>query len=136
MLGQVKRMERITSSEIDKAIFKPSKEDKNDVQDKDEREVVAYTERLQEVDEKSPDAYAKRVNVNGRTYYYVKQDSYGRLYNPSGMYSENRQNKQLRHAGRPNWVFREVEKKVYDLYTKFLETKNAAWLSNAEREMV
>ena len=99
-------MDRITSSEIDKAIFKPSKEDKNDIQDKDEREVVAYTERLQEVDEKSPDAYAKRVNVNGRTYYYVKQDSYGRLYNPSGMYSENRQNKQLRHAGRPNWVFR------------------------------
>ena len=35
-------MDRITSSEIDKAIFKPSKEDKNDVQDKDDRHRIDH----------------------------------------------------------------------------------------------
>ncbi len=136
MLGQVKRMARITKNDMDESIFKSSKEKKNEIQDKDERGVVAYTALLEEVEEDSPDAYAKQVRVNNKIRYYVKQDTYGRLYDPNGMYSENRQQKQLRHAGRPNWVFRDVEKKVYDYYLKFLETKNGAWLSNAERELV
>tara|TARA_R110002020_G_scaffold162955_3_gene348897 strand:+ start:3561 stop:3950 length:390 start_codon:yes stop_codon:yes gene_type:complete len=129
-------MARISNDELGEAVFKPSPSNDNEIHDKDERDVVAYTTLLEEVDEDASSAYAKTVRVNGRAIYYVKQNKYGKLYNPNGMYSEGSESKQLRHAGRPNWVFRDVDKKVFDYYLKFLETKNEAWLNNAERELV
>tara|TARA_R110002020_G_C16157627_1_gene763130 strand:- start:625 stop:1014 length:390 start_codon:yes stop_codon:yes gene_type:complete len=129
-------MARISNEELDDAVYKPSSLDDNEIQNEDERDVVAYTTLLEEIEEDAAAAYAKVIRVNGRATYYVKQNKYGRLYNPSGMYSEGNESKQLRHAGRPNWVFRDVNKKVFDYYLKFLETKNEAWLNNAERELV
>jgi len=129
-------MARISNEELNESVYKPSPKGENEIQDKDNRDFIAYTTLLEEVDESDSSAYAKSVNNNGKTIYYVKQNKYGRLYNPSGMYSEGNESKQLRHAGRPNWVFRDVEKKVFDYYLKFLETKNEAWLNNAERELV
>ena len=129
-------MARISNDELDDAVYKPSPSNDNEIQDKDSRDVIAYTTLLEEVEEDDSSAYAKTVRINNKTVYYVKQDKYGNLYNPSGMYSEGNASKELRHAGRPNWVFRDVEKKVFDYYLKFLETKNEAWLTNAERELV
>tara|TARA_Y100001963_G_scaffold160221_1_gene269143 strand:+ start:3905 stop:4294 length:390 start_codon:yes stop_codon:yes gene_type:complete len=129
-------MARISNEELDGAVYKPSSLDSNEIQNEDERDVVAYTTLLEEIEEDAAAAYAKVIRVNGKATYYVKQNKYGRLYNPSGMYSEGNESKQLRHAGRPNWVFRDVNKKVFDYYLKFLETKNEAWLNNAERELV
>ena len=129
-------MARISNEELNESVYKPYPKGDNEIQDKDNRDVIAYTTLLEEVDENDSSAYAKSVNNNGKTIYYVKQNKYGRIYNPSRMYSEGNESKQLRHAGRPNWVFRDVEKKVFDYYLKFLETKNEAWLNNAERELV
>ena len=129
-------MARISNEELGDAVYKPSSLDDNEIQDEDERGVVAYTTLLEEVEEDAAAAYAKIVRVNDKVIYYVKQNKYGSLYNPTGMYSEGNESKQLRHAGRPNWVFRDVNKKVFDYYLKFLETKNEAWLNNAERELV
>jgi len=50
------------------------------------------------------------------------------------MYSEGMAKKQLRHAGRPEWEFKETNEQVFTKYIKFLKTKNTAWLNNAERE--
>ena len=129
-------MARISNEEMNESVYKPSPKNANEMQDEDSRDVIAYTVLLEEVGENDPSAYAKTVRINGKKIYYVKQDKYGKLYNPRGMYSEGNESKELRHAGRPNWIFRDVEKKVFDYYLKFLKTKNEAWLTNAERELV
>tara|TARA_R110000765_G_scaffold142442_2_gene243664 strand:- start:610 stop:990 length:381 start_codon:yes stop_codon:yes gene_type:complete len=80
------------------------------------------------------DAYAKRITLGKRVKYYVKRGRYGKLYNPIGMYSEGTAKKQMRHAGRPEWEFKETNETVFNKYINFLRTKNIAWLNNAERD--
>ena len=63
--------------------------------------------RLGESNEDHADAYAKKIVVGKRTKYFVKRGRYGRLYNPIGLYSEGTARKQMRHAGRPEWQFKE-----------------------------
>lgn len=70
------------------------------------------------------------------TRYYVKSGTYGKLFNPIGLYSEGRHAKFLSKIGRKEYEFKEVNQKVFDYYVQFLTTKNLAWLNNAEREMV
>jgi hypothetical protein len=82
-----------------------------------------------------PDAYAIRVDTGTRIRYYVKRGKYGKLFNPIGLYSEGTQRKQHRHAGKPAWEFKEATQKVFTYYIKFLRSRNAAWLNNAEREV-
>jgi hypothetical protein len=50
------------------------------------------------------------------------------------MYSEGTAKKQMRHAGKPEWEFKETNEVVFNKYINFLRTKNIAWLNNAERE--
>ena len=85
------------------------------------------------LDVEGADTYAKSMTGNERTKFFVKRGRHGRLYNPIGLYSEGTANKQLRHAGKPEWEFREATEKTFNFYIKFLKTKNSAWLSNAER---
>ena len=86
------------------------------------------------VNEEAPDAYAKSISGNFETKFFVKRGRYGKLYNPIGLYSEGTANKQLRHAGKPEWEFKKETEKVFNFYINFLKTKNSAWLNNAERE--
>lgn len=68
--------------------------------------------------------------------FFIKVGTYGKIFNPIGMYSEGKNAKFLSKIGRKEFEFKEVNQKIFDLYTKFLSTKNLAWLNNAEREMV
>ena len=86
------------------------------------------------INEETPDAYAKSISGNSETKFFVKRGRYGKLYNPIGLYSEGTANKQLRHAGKPEWEFKKETEKVFNFYINFLKTKNSAWLNNAERE--
>lgn len=70
------------------------------------------------------------------TKYFVKVGSHGQIFNPIGIYSEGKQNKFLSKIGKLEFAFREVNKKVFDMYINFLKTKNSAWLNNAQREML
>lgn len=82
-------------------------------------------------------ACAKK-NYNSKTFTsrtFIKVDSYGRAYNPIGMYSENQINKFSAKAGKKTYNFKEVNDKVFNYYINFLRTKNQAWLRNTEREM-
>mgnify|MGYP001166370986 FL=1 len=90
--------------------------------------------RLDDDKEEHFDCYAKKITVGSRTKFYVKRGRHGKLFNPIGMYSEGMAKKQLRHAGRPEWEFKETNEQVFTKYIKFLKTKNTAWLNNAERE--
>lgn len=78
-------------------------------------------------------AYTKEVNSDKQ--YYVKVGTYGKIFNPIGLYSEGRQNKFLSKIGKDEYSFTRVNQKVFDMYLNFLRTKNTAWLNNAEREI-
>tara|TARA_R100000742_G_C4272668_1_gene91949 strand:+ start:110 stop:490 length:381 start_codon:yes stop_codon:yes gene_type:complete len=90
--------------------------------------------RLDEEKADHYDCYAKKITIGTRIKYYVKRGRHGKLFNPIGMYSEGMAKKQLRHAGRPEWEFKETNERVFIKYIKFLKTKNTAWLNNAERD--
>jgi hypothetical protein len=78
-------------------------------------------------------AYTKTNNKE--TQYYIKVGTYGKIFNPIGLYSEGRQNKFLSKVGKKEYVFTRVNSKVFNMYLNFLRTKNMAWLNNAEREL-
>jgi len=79
--------------------------------------------------------YAKKLIVNNNEKYYIKIGTYGKVYNPIGLFSEGTANKFLSKIGKRAWEFKEVNSKVFDMYINFLRTKNVAWLNNAEREL-
>jgi hypothetical protein len=78
-------------------------------------------------------AYTKLHNNDKQ--YYLKVGTYGKIFNPIGLYSEGRQNKFLSKVGKEEYAFTKVNSKVFDMYLNFLRTKNIAWLTNAEREL-
>lgn len=67
--------------------------------------------------------------------YYIKVGTYGKIYNPIGLFSEGKSKKFLSKIGKNEYTFSKVNQKVFDLYVNFLRTKNIAWLNNAEREL-
>lgn len=81
------------------------------------------------------DSCAKLTKTNNKHRYFIKIDTYGKPYNPIGMYSENQINKFSSKAGKKIYTFKETNEKAFNQYLKFLKTKNLAWLRNAEREM-
>lgn len=81
-------------------------------------------------------AYKKTITESKEPHYYIKVGVHGKIYNPIGMFSEGRSNKFLSKIGKNEYNFTRVNKKIFDLYTSFLKTKNLAWLNNAERELV
>jgi hypothetical protein len=84
----------------------------------------------------TPNVVAKSIQTDNHPLrYYIKVGAYGRIYNPIGMFSEGTNNKFNAKIGKKAWEFKEVNQKVFDLYTSFLSTKNIAWLNNAEREL-
>jgi len=83
----------------------------------------------------SVDAYAIQIKTGSRMKWFVKRGRYGHLYNPIGLYAEGTKKRQLRHAGKSAWEFKAATKKCFHYYIKFLQTKNPAWLKNAEREV-
>lgn len=87
------------------------------------------------LDKESQQAFAKVIINNNKSRFFIKTGTYGKIYNPIGLYSENTHSKFLNRAGKPAWNFKEVNSRVFGMYVSFLRTKNLAWLNNAEREM-
>lgn len=86
--------------------------------------------------EELKNAYAKVTYTGTKARYYVKRSGSGKFYNPIGTYTEGRHTKQLRHAGKAEWEFKEVNNRVFLNYLNFLRSRNLAWLLNAEREAI
>ena len=80
-------------------------------------------------------ALAKEITANGETKYFAKVNSYGKLYNPIGMFSEGKSNKFLSRIGRNEYNFKRITSRTFELYTSFLKSRNIAWINQAEREM-
>lgn len=80
--------------------------------------------------------FAKIITKNNSTKFFIKTGTYGRIYNPMGMFSEGKENKFNAKIGKKEFDFKQVNQKIFDMYINFLSTKNIAWLNNAEREFI
>lgn len=78
--------------------------------------------------------YAKRIVKEDNTIkYMIKTDTRGKLMNPLSIYGQEKVNNFLDKTCKDN-KFRTVNFRTFDMYLKFLNTKNLSWLHNAERE--
>lgn len=87
------------------------------------------------IEASSDKVFAKSIQSDNGTKYYVKIGTYGKIYNPIGLFSEGRHTRFIAKIGKKEYDFKEVNQKVFSLYVNFLRTKNLAWLNNAEREL-
>lgn len=86
-------------------------------------------------DKDSENVFAKKIlRKNGTYKYMIRLSSNGKLFNPVSIYGQEQDNSFLNRVCRSNNKFTEVNSKTFDWYTKFLNSKNVAWLNNAERE--
>ena len=67
--------------------------------------------------------------------YFIKVGISGFMFNPWGMYQEGHQHKEANHLGRKAWTFHKVTEACFQNYFKFMQSRNKAWLSQAEREI-
>lgn len=75
----------------------------------------------------------KTIRDDGSVKYAIRFDKYGKMFNPVSIYG-NKDLNLLDNISRNNKQFREVGSKVFGMYMNFLQTRNTAWLHNAERE--
>lgn len=80
-------------------------------------------------------AYAKMVQTSRATKYFVKRYVDGRLFNPVDKYVEHKHSKDV-HVRGDNWKWAEVTKNIFIHYLKFLTTRNQAWITTAQRELI
>ena len=89
---------------------------------------------IEKVTTKTAQAVAKRVKMESGMLYYLKAGPDG-LYDPLGMYSAGSQNLQCQRFGKAVWDYKKVNQFTFDLYIKYLLTKNKTYLTQANREM-
>lgn len=79
-------------------------------------------------------AYAKVVSIKDKVHFYIKKNHKGDLYNPS-LTNDAHENKQQTSHGKHKWNFVKVSQEQFQLYTKFLKTKNVRYLNQANRKI-
>ena len=152
---------RIRQADLDAAIFRP----KNQIVNDDHEDVLTFcmfgkhnelanlkgeedkngypllydaetkTGTIKEAKQRD-EACAYCIYYSGRKKFYIKKNVQGRLLNPLGIYDEGQQMRKLNHKDQNVWLYKEVNVLAFEMYLKFLKTKNTAWLSNAERELL
>ncbi len=93
----------------------------------------------QTISETDKNCFAKKVSIKKskdetKHKYYAKVGIEGFMFNPWGPFSEGTQGDYAKGHGKSAWSFKEVTEKCFNFYIKFLQSKNQAWLKNAERE--
>ena len=84
----------------------------------------------------SSQVLAKKIYMDKGIYrYYIKIDNNGKIYNPLSIYGDVKQTSFLDRVCRSQNKYRDVNYKAFEMYLRFLQTKNLAWLHNAEREI-
>jgi hypothetical protein len=101
-------------------------------------QTVYYNEEGQSVHEDKT-AYARKdLDSKGGEKYYVKYNTSGvdapHLANPDSVFARgNLLTQYISSHGKPLLDYKKVSKEVFDLYVRFLQTKNRAYYRNAER---
>lgn len=85
----------------------------------------------------SKNVFAKKIlHADDSVRFYIRTGNNGNIHNPISVYGEEKINNFLERVCKDTIRFREVNEKVFSFYLKFLNTKNIAWLNNAEREII
>lgn len=94
------------------------------------------------VDSKNDECLAKSVydTVSGNFKYWIKRATSGQesgdLFNPQGLFFDTlTQNKFNNRKGQSQYEFCKCNKITFNLYLRFLETKNILYLKQAQREL-
>lgn len=89
------------------------------------------------VDPKDSLSLAKTSHYDEKTMWFVKITTSGgdagHLANPVSLNHATSDYSKVDRFGRNRYDYKQVTKEVFELYHKFLETRNIAWLRNAER---
>lgn len=98
----------------------------------EENNRVYYTLDGKEVSEENEKkAYAMKVILNNGTEKYYVKYSGGKIFNPVDPMNPAVRS---RVNGYDSFKFRKVSHEVFDLYMKFLKTRNESYYLNAERK--
>jgi hypothetical protein len=96
-----------------------------------------YTENNLPITKNASKALAKISTLNGKTRYLIKLSNFGRLYNPVSKLDEGMEYVHIKQKLiDQTYSFKAVSRVVFDLYMKFLCTKNVVWFNQAERELI
>lgn len=122
-------------------VFQPKKNQKTELQNKyyciKGEEDFLDEDNYPRVSESNPNVSAKAiVKQDGIYRYFIKADHTGRAYNPISSLEKGVSLKILDKIKNTDYKFIEVNKRAFDMYTKFLITKNTAWFHNTEREIL
>lgn len=132
------------SSKWEFEIFKPKTNTTEKAEDvfageEENKQEIGYTEGGTIVDVEDNHCFCKKMIVDDKTKYYVRVGvtgpESGHFFNP---WSQMHVGKNIASAfdkrmGKRKFEWKKVKKEAFDLYHKFLVTKNAAWLHNAQR---
>ena len=94
----------------------------------------------QEIDTAETKCYAKKTTIEQtdgsvKYKYHIKSNLDGGLFDPWGMFSEGTQGEYAKRHGKAQWSFKQVHERCFSFYVNFLQSRNKAWLTNAEREI-
>lgn len=85
----------------------------------------------------NPDkVHAKEVFTDENNYYFIKVGLDGRLYNPLNIFTGAETFTPKKRQGQQMWKLKKVKREIFFKYIQFLNTRNIAYLKNAEREVL
>lgn len=79
--------------------------------------------------------YCKVItSTSGSQTYYIKTDIHESMYHPwSPMSNQLAINRLATQTGKPSWVYKKVNQRCFELYIKFLKTRNSNYYRMCER---
>jgi hypothetical protein len=93
----------------------------------------SYTDDIPSVSNpESKHIYAKKLYNNQQTKFFIRVSNSNKLYNPLSIYDDK---KTTSYFNQNNIRYIQTRKNVFDLYLKFLRTKNVVWFNQAQREV-
>ena len=110
-----------------------------DTPSRDDRGHYIFSEP-KKIDPENKNCYAKEILIKTssgtiRNKYYVKVGLDGFIFDPWGVFSEGTQGNYAKGQGKSEWSFKQVNYECFQSYSKFLQSRNKAWLTTAEREI-
>lgn len=81
---------------------------------------------------------SKNINDSNHNSYYIKIHSDTKIYNPIEQYSSVKDKNSYNFVNstcKNQLIFKEVNQQIFEKYLRFLNTKNIAWLKEAERDL-
>jgi len=76
----------------------------------------------------------KIIGENNKAKFLIKMNSDGKFHNPTNIHSKQKLTSGFLDKKCKSPKFKNVTFSVFNMYMKFLKTKNLSWLYNADRE--